>query len=356
MADAVLTLGAPKGNRGRRGENRLELAGQGGPSGKPRGDTASEAPRANRRQKSKRANARAGRRDLQQGRGLVSVNALSRTRGKLVYWTVFAGVTALFAAVFLFPMFWGVTGALRSVRELGLNHPTLVPQHVHFSNYSTAWRQLQLGMYFENTVVQAGGAWAFEIVVLTLAAFALSRMRPRFGRVVFGGILASLMLPSYALVVPKYLVAESLPFIHVSLLNSPLGIWLPAAANAFNLYLLKRFFDQIPDDMMEAAEIDGAGPLRKLWSIVVPMARPVLAVTSIFAFVAVWQDFLWPLLVFSSNTNEAPISVALVSLSTGTPLDILLAAMVIASIPMVLVFLLLQRHIVAGLMAGASTG
>lgn len=114
--------------------------------------------------------------------------------------------------------------------------------------------------------------------------------------------------------------------------------------------MLKRFFDQIPRDVLEAAEIDGAGRLRTLWSIVLPLSRPVLGVVSIFALVAVWQDFLWPLMVFS-DTDKQPISVALVQLSQNVPLTVLIGAMVIASIPMVLMFLVFQRHI-AGISAG----
>ena len=107
--------------------------------------------------------------------------------------------------------------------------------------------------------------------------------------------------------------------------------------------------------MLEAAEIDGAGQLRTLWSIVLPMSRPVLGVVSIFALVAVWQDFLWPLMVFS-DTDKQTISVALVQLSQNIPLTVLIAAMVIASIPMVVMFLVFQRHIIAGISAGSTKG
>ena len=138
-------------------------------------------------------------------------------------------------------------------------------------------------------------------------------------------------------------------------LTWPQAVAMAAAAFAFNLYLLKRFFDQLPRDVLEAAEMDGAGKLRTLWSIVLPMSRPVLGVVSIFALVAVWQDFLWPLMVFS-DTGKQPISVALVQLSQNIQLTVLIAAMVIASIPMVALFLVFQRHIIAGIGAGSTKG
>ncbi|MGA5116715.1 carbohydrate ABC transporter permease [Streptomyces pseudogriseolus] len=283
-------------------------------------------------------------------RTLVSPAVLARPHGRAVYWTVFTGVVVLFALAFLFPVYWMVTGAMKSPDEVARTPPTLVPDSWSTAGYTDAWELMQLPVHLWNTVVQAAGAWAFQLVFCTAAAYALSKLRPAFGKLVLGGILATLMVPAQALVVPKYLTVADL-----GLLNDPLAIWLPAVANAFNLYLLKRFFDQLPRDVLEAAEIDGAGKLRTLWSIVLPMSRPVLGVVSIFALVAVWQDFLWPLMVFS-DTDKQPIGVALVQLSQNVQLTVLIAAMVIASIPMVALFLVFQRHIIAGIGAGSTKG
>ncbi|GAA2486178.1 carbohydrate ABC transporter permease [Streptomyces longisporus] len=288
-------------------------------------------------------------------RTLISPATLARPRGRTVYWTVFTLVLVLFALAFLFPVYWMVTGAMKSPDEVARTPPTFVPEHWRLGGYTDAWDLMQLPQHLWNTVVQAAGAWLFQLVLCTAAAYALSKLRPAFGKLILGGILATLMVPAQALVVPKYLTVADLPLIHTSLLNDPLAIWLPAVANAFNLYLLKRFFDQLPRDVLEAAEIDGAGKLRTLWSIVLPMSRPVLGVVSIFALVAVWQDFLWPLMVFS-DTGKQPISVALVQLSQNIQLTVLIAAMVIASIPMVALFLLFQRHIIAGISAGSAKG
>lgn len=288
-------------------------------------------------------------------RTLVSPLAMATRRGRTVYWCVFGGVLTAFVAAFLFPLYWMVTGAMKSPEEMVRTPPTLIPERWEPGTYKEAWETMDLATHLWNTVVQAGGAWVLQIVLCTAAAYALSKLRPVFGKVILGGILATLMVPAQALLVPKYLVVVDLPLVHVNLLNSPAAIWLPAVANAFNLYLLKRFFDQIPRDVLEAASIDGAGPLRVLWNIVLPMSRPVLGVVSIFAVVAVWQDFLWPLLVFS-DTDKQPISVALVQLSQNLPLTQLIAAMVIASIPMVVLFLVFQRHIIAGISSGSTKG
>ncbi len=233
---------------------------------------------------------------------------------------MFTLVVLLFAFAFLFPVYWMVTGAMKPPEEVVRTPPTLVPEQWQVSGYTDAWDLMRLPTHLWNTVVQATGAWVLQIVFCTAAAYALSKLEPAFGNVILGGILATLMVPVQALVVPKYLTIADMPLIHVNLLNDPLAIWLPAVANAFNLYLLKRFFDQIPRDVLEAAEIDGASKLRTLWSIVLPLSRPVLGVVSIFALVAVWQDFLWPLMVFS-DTGKQPISVALVQLSQNVPAD-----------------------------------
>ncbi|MEU3528440.1 carbohydrate ABC transporter permease [Streptomyces sp. NPDC038707] len=288
-------------------------------------------------------------------RTLISPAVLARPRGKALYWTVFTAVVVLFALAFLFPVYWMVTGALKSPDEVARTPPAWLPEHWHPGGYADAWELMELPRHLGNTLVQAAGAWAFQLVFCTAAAYSLSKLRPAFGKVVLGGILATLMVPAQALVVPKYLTVADLPLIHTSLLNDPLAVWLPAVANAFNLYLLKRFFDQLPREVLEAAEIDGAGKLRVLWSVVLPMSRPVLGVVSIFALVAVWQDFLWPLMVFS-DTGKQPISVALVQLSQNIQLTVLIAAMVIASLPMVALFLVFQRHIIAGIGAGSTKG
>ncbi|HEX4702191.1 MAG TPA: carbohydrate ABC transporter permease [Pseudonocardiaceae bacterium] len=288
-------------------------------------------------------------------RSLASPMSLRSVRGRTVYWIVFGGMLIAFLIAFLFPIYWMITGAMKSTPELVSNPPTVVPHQWHPGNYATAWSEMDLGQYLTNTVVQAGGAWLLQIVLCTAAAYALSKLKPIFGQIILGGILATLMVPTQALVVPKYLTALDVPFVHANLLNSPLAVWLPAAANAFNLYLLKRFFDQIPNDLMESAGLDGAGPLRTLWYIVLPMARPVLGVVSIFAVVAVWQDFLWPLLVFTDGTKQ-PITVGVEQLAANLPLNVTLAALVLASAPLVAVFLVFQRHIIAGLSAGSIKG
>jgi multiple sugar transport system permease protein len=147
----------------------------------------------------------------------------------------------------------------------------------------------------------------------------------------------------------------NLPLLHLDLINTPWVIWLPAVTNAFNIFLLKRFFDSIPNDLMAAAAIDGASALRTLRSIILPMSRPILGVVAIFSVTATWKDFLWPLLT-EPATNNHTVNVGIVAFSSAVPQNVIIAAAVIAAVPTVIFFLVFQRNIMSGLTTGSLKG
>jgi len=303
---------------------------------------------------------RAVRRPLRRGgsgRTLISDKELNSRYGRAIYWTVLGTVTVLFTLAFVFPLYWMFASAVKTPAEYASPTPTLIPESFHPETYHAAWTRLDIARFFVNTTYYAIGGWLIQLVVDVAAAYALSKLRPLFGRLVLGMMLASLMLPASALLVPAYLTVVDVPLLHLNLLNSPWALWLPAAANAFNIYVVKRFFDQIPDDLLDQAAVDGAGRLRILWSVVLPLSRPVLAVISIFAVIAMWKDFLWPLLVLQDPGSQT-LSVALSRLASTTfvsPTE-LMAGLAIASVPMIVVFLVFQRQILAGLSAGGLKG
>jgi multiple sugar transport system permease protein len=288
-------------------------------------------------------------------RTLISPAQLRRGRGKALYWAVLAAVVVVFTLVFIGPLYWMVTGALKSGQEIAQTPPTVFPRHLETQNYADAWNNLNLGKLMFNTFYYAAGAVFFQLVFDTAAAYALSKLRPALGNVILGLMLATLMIPAMVLIVPQYVTAISLPIVHISLLDSPWALWLPLIANAFNIFLLKRFFDSIPEDLMAAAMVDGAGPLRTLWSIILPMSRPILGVVSIFSVTYVWKDFLWPKLVMPSPETRT-LSVGIYAFAGGTPMNVVVAASVIAAIPTVVIFLLFQRNIMSGLTTGSLKG
>ena len=148
-----------------------------------------------------------------------------------------------------------------------------------------------------------------------------------------------------------------MPFLHHShIINSFWAVWLPAGASAFNVILIKRFFDNLPRDVFEAARVDGAGPLRLFVAVVLPMSRPILGVVSVFAVLATWRDYLWPLLVLP-DPNKQPLSVRLPTLESTTQLDVFLAALFISMLLPIALFLVFQRLFLRGTgLSGAVKG
>ncbi|HTJ67338.1 MAG TPA: carbohydrate ABC transporter permease [Actinospica sp.] len=291
-----------------------------------------------------------------QSRTLISRAQLNRPLARRIYWVLLVATIVVFAVVFLFPLYWVFTSGLKSASEVLQSPPTLIPHSLDFHNYSTAWSDFNLGRYILNTTYYAAGALALQLVFDVAAAYALSKLRPVLGNLVLALMLATLMIPATVLVIPNYLTAINIPVLHLNLINSPMAIWLPAVANGFNIFLLKRFFDSIPEELLAAAAIDGAGPLRALWSIVLPMSRPILGVVSIFGTVAVWKDVLWPLLVLTDPTKMT-VNTGLLNLTgDGIPENILMASLAIAAIPTILFFLVFQRSIMSGLTAGSLKG
>lgn len=293
--------------------------------------------------------------DTMRPRTLISPAQLGRRRGKVVYWCVFALVMVLFTLVFLGPMYWMVSGGLKTTQEFVKAPPTLVPTSVHPGNYGDAWRVMDLAKLLGNTLYYAFGALTFQLVLDVAAAYSLSKLRPLFGKVILGMMLATLMIPATVLVVPQYLTVLDVPLFERNLLNSPWVIWLPSVTNAFNIFLLKRFFDSIPQELLDAASIDGASALRTLRSVVLPLSRPILGVVSIFAVVGVWKDFLWPMLTLP-DPGKQTLNVGIYSLASGVPENWLIAALTIASLPTLVLFLLFQRNIMSGLTAGGLKG
>ena len=288
-------------------------------------------------------------------RTLVSPVQLGRTRGKVIYWVLFWLTVVVFTLVFIGPLYWMVTGGFKSTQEVIKTPPTLFPADPHTTAYIEAWRRLDMARLMFNTLYYAAGALVLQLVFAVSAAYALSKLRPVLGNVVLALMLATLMVPAAVLVIPQYVTVVDLPIVHLNLLNSPWAIWLPSVANAFNIFLLKRFFDSVPAELIQAAEIDGAGPVRTLWSVVLPISRPILGVVSIFAVVGVWKDFLWPLLTMQDPAKQT-LNVGVNGLSVGIQQNVLIAGLTIASIPAIVFFLIFQRSIIAGLTSGALKG
>jgi multiple sugar transport system permease protein len=245
------------------------------------------------------------------------------------------------------PLVWLAKAAISPTNDTIAQPMALFPHGFAWGNLREAWTGVQVDRYFLNTVILAFGSWASQIVVATTAGFALSVLRPRYARVLTGLVLTTLFMPVVVLLVPLYIEIVHPPLIHHSFINSYWAVWLPAGASAFNVVVMKRFFDNLPHEIFEAARVDGAGGFRLFSAIVLPMSRPVIGVVSIFAILASWKDFLWPLLVLT-DPNEQPLSVRLPTIQAQTELGVFLAALFIASLVPIIGFLIFQRSFLRG--------
>ena len=215
---------------------------------------------------------------------------------------------------------------------------SLWPSGIDVENLSVAWNDAEISHYFLNTVKVAIGSWVVQLVVAITGGYVLAILRPWYGRIVTALVLATLFIPPIVLLVPLFLTVLDLPILGTSLLNSYWAVWLPAGASAFNVLLVKRFFENLPVELIEAAQVDGAGPFRLLWYVVLPMSRPIIGVVSVFSILAAWKDFLWPLVVLPEPTLQ-PLSVRLPTVRDTLPLDVFLAALLITTALPVTLFL-----------------
>ncbi|GMA23668.1 sugar ABC transporter permease [Luteimicrobium album] len=266
--------------------------------------------------------------------------------------TTLGGVNALVLMALVVmgaaPVYWTVKAALSGTQQLLHEPARLWPDPTMWSNLSTAWSQLGIGKYLVNTVVLVLGTWLVGLFVTITGAFAVSVLRPRFGSWVYAGVLATLFVPGTVTLISLYVTILDVPFTGWNLANTPWAIWLPASANAFNFLIMRQFFDGIPRDLFEAAELDGAGPIRLLRHLVLPMSGPIIATVSLITIMAAWKDFLWPLIVLTEPSVQ-PLSVALPRLAERADLSVLIAGMLIALVPPVIIFVIFQRFIVRGI-------
>jgi multiple sugar transport system permease protein len=290
---------------------------------------------------------RRGGRRTEDGRGLFSP---ADWRRPSVRWGLASAQGLLLVALVVIglgPLLWLAKSAITPTADT-ISHPiSLFPHGAAWGNLSEAWSNVHVGRYFWNTIVLAFGSWLSQIVVATTGGFALSVLRPRYANIITGLLLTTLFVPAVVLLVPLYIEIVHPPLVHHSFIDSYWAVWLPAGASAFNVVLLKRFFDNLPREIFEAARIDGAGPFRLFATVVLPMSRPILGVVSVFAVLASWKDFLWPLLVLT-NPDRQPLSVRLPTIQSQTELGVFLAAMFIACLVPIAGFLIFQRSFLRG--------
>ena len=268
--------------------------------------------------------------------------AVRRTMG-----TVQIVLLIVLLIVGLGPIVWLAKSAITPTQDTIADPIAFFPHGTAWSNVSQAWGHVQVGRYFWNTVELALGSWFLQLFIATTGGYGLSVLRPKYAAVINGLLLTTLFVPVVALLVPLYIEIVHPPLIHHSFVDSYWAVWLPESASAFNVILVKRFFDNLPREIFDAARVDGAGAFRLFFRVVLPMSRPILAVISVFAVLAAWKDFLWPLLVLTDPDGQ-PLSVRLPDIQANTDLGTFLAALFLATLIPIAAFLVFQRSFLRG--------
>lgn len=246
------------------------------------------------------------------------------------------------------PFVWQVITSLKSLSNATSVPPSLLPEG-RWENYDKVFDVLPFGHQFLNTVLMAGLRTIGQVLFCSMAAYAFARLRFPGRNVLFGVLLSVLMVPPQLFIIPQYQIMADLGW-----LNSLQALVVPGLFSAFGVFLLRQFFLGLPKELEEAAAIDGAGPVRIYWSIVLPLARPGLVALSLLVLLWSWNDLFWPLVV-NTDPDKMTLSAGLASLQGQFQTDypVLMAGALLASLPIIAIFTVLQRQFIQGI---ATTG
>jgi len=253
------------------------------------------------------------------------------------------------AAATLFPLLWMVSASLMPQGAASAVPPALVPGRPTLEHYRALFLRLDLGRAFFNSTLIAGLVTLVSLLLNALAGYALAKLRFPGRRRLFSTLLAAMVVPGQVAMLPLFLLLRSL-----GLVNTFAGVVLPAAASLFGIFLIRQYALSIPDELLEAARVDGAGELRIWWSIVLPLCRPALVTLALFTFVGTWSDFMWPLVVLTDESRYTlPVAVASLLGEHAVDVELMMAGSVVTVLPVLALFLLLQRHYIAGITMGS---
>jgi len=266
-------------------------------------------------------------------------------------WLVNGALLAL-AAVSLMPLLWMLSVSFMPAGEASRFPPPLLPSTATWDNYLEMFGRTGMARNFANSLVVSVAITVGSLLFNTLAGYAFAKLRFAGRERVFQGLLAALVVPAQVAMLPLFLLMKQL-----GLVNSYGGVVLPALAGVFGIFLVRQYARSVPDELLEAARIDGAGEWRIFFRIVLPMLKPVLVTLAIFTFMAAWNDFMWPLIVLTDQ-EQYTLPVALASLSREHIMDVemMMAGAVVTVLPVLGLFLALQRYYMQGLLLGSVKG
>jgi multiple sugar transport system permease protein len=250
------------------------------------------------------------------------------------------------------PLLWMMSVSLMSPGEASTFPPPLVPGRPTLANYRELFTHAGMGRYLVNSVVLTVAVTLVSLLFNVAAGYAFAKL-PFTGRDrIFKSLLAALVIPGQVAMVPLFLLLKQL-----GLVNTYGGVIVPAMASIFGMFVVRQYALSIPDQVLEAARIDGAGEFRMFRSIIVPMLKPIIVTLAVFTSLGTWNDFMWPLIVLNdSDLYTLPVALASLSREHVQDNELMMAGAVLTTLPVLAVFLILQRHYVEGLMLGSVKG
>jgi ABC-type glycerol-3-phosphate transport system permease component len=277
-------------------------------------------------------------------------------QGRIVRWGI-AGFLCLFAILYVFPYIWMAAMSLKPDAEIFSGNifptaPTLEQYDRLLNGYHFQGLTLVVPFltYFKNTVIVTLASLILVVTTDALAAYAFAKFTFRGKTFLFWLMIGTMMLPIYATLIPTFWLFSKIGFI-----NTYHALIWPSVIDAYGIFLLRQYMETIPNELIDAAKVDGAGPFRIFWRVMVPLSRPALGTLVVFRFLFIWNDYLWPLIVLRKESMfTLPVGIASMQLRQGMVVwGSQMAASVLATIPVILLVLIMQRQFLRGLLAGA---
>jgi multiple sugar transport system permease protein len=256
------------------------------------------------------------------------------------------------AAVALFPLLWMLSVSFMAPGEASALPPPLLPEHPGWANYRELFVRAGMGRYLLNSMLVSGAITALSLVFNLMAGYAFAKLRFAGRERLFQALLGALVIPAQVAMLPLFLLLK-----YMGLVNSYAGVVAPALATVFGIFLVRQYARGIPDELLEAARIDGAGEWRIFVQIVLPLLKPIIVTLAIFSFLAAWNDFMWPLIVLTGQEHYTlPIGLASLAREHAQDSELMMAGSVVTVLPVLLLFLSLQRYYLQGLLLGSVKG
>jgi multiple sugar transport system permease protein len=256
---------------------------------------------------------------------------------------------AMLAVFALFPLLWMVSVSFMQPGAASSYPPPLLPADPTFHNYRELFARAGMGGYLLNSLIVACGVTVTSVFFNAMAGYAFAKLRFRGREALFRSLLAALVIPGQVAMMPLFLMLKA-----IGLVNTWAGVIVPGMAGVFGIFLVRQYARSLPDALLEAARIDGAGELKIFFLVVLPLLKPVLVTLAVFAFLGSWNDFMWPLIVLTDGTlYTAPVALASLSREHVQDSELMMAGSVVTIAPVLALFLGLQRHYMQGLLVGS---